>query len=357
MKFTSEELIDLVERASTLSERLDYLGDRLSLQIDRKPSFPNHASTVEAQMQRWCQIVAKGDQETFEQRLGLEGLNPETARQILTGVLLTQPLPSWAHLLNEVMDVSAIATENPEVQRSLFAEEPVAFEAVFLPFLAVAQTTLRTQVGDAYYHLTPAAHTSLERILLARLVYPCSQSLELEFSLFRTKGQSDLDRLLGRLRGTPSNAQYQAFIQSLTAGRLRSFLQKYPVLARLMAIALEFWLETTGEFLQRLATDLPAIQSTFSTDADSTDAEWGAVEALHPSLSDPHHQGRTVIGLQFASGVRLIYKPRNIGLESAYFRLLDWFNNRIPDANLSFKVLKTLDRATMAGLNMCPTKL
>jgi len=351
MKFTPQELIDLVERASTLSERLDYLGDRVySPKTDSNPASLADLSAVEARMQRWCQVVAKGDNTIFDQRLALEGLNQKTTQQLLTGVSLAeQPLPSWAHLLNEVMDVNATATENPEVRRSLFAEEPVAFEEIFLPFLAVAQTTLRTQVGDYYYHLTNEAHTRLEQILLARLVYPCSQSLELEFSLFRSKGQSDLDRLLGQLRGTPSNAQYQAFIQNLTAGGLRSFLQKYPVLARLVAIALEFWLETTGEFLRRLATDLPAIQSTFSADTG-----WGAVEALHPSLSDPHHRGRTVIGLQFASGVRLIYKPRNIGLESAYFRLLDWLNDRIPQADLSFKVLKTLDCTTHGWVEYVP---
>jgi type 2 lantibiotic biosynthesis protein LanM len=91
--------------------------------------------------------------------------------------------------------------------------------------------------------------------------------------------------------------------------------------------------------LRRLAADQPQLRAVFQTDADL-----GPVTALSPSLSDPHHGGRVAIALTFASGLKLVYKPRNLGLEEGYFQLLAWLNER--GMPLSFKVLKVLNRET-----------
>src|SRR5208337_3377029 len=52
----------------------------------------------------------------------------------------------------------------------------------------------------------------------------------------------------------------------------------------------------------------------------------GPVVKLEPGLSDPHRAGRTALRAHFASGVRLIYKPKMIAVEAAYWNLLDWIN-------------------------------
>ena len=70
----------------------------------------------------------------------------------------------------------------------------------------------------------------------------------------------------------------------------------------------------------------------------------GNVVELQPSLSDAHRGGRSVVALTFASGRRLVYKPKDMGTEAAYQRLLAWLNDQ--GAPLSFKVLKVLDRST-----------
>ena len=48
--------------------------------------------------------------------------------------------------------------------------------------------------------------------------------------------------------------------------------------------------------------------------------------------------------MTFASGRRLVYKPKDMGTEAAYQRLLAWLNDQ--GAPLSFKVLRVLDRST-----------
>ena len=50
------------------------------------------------------------------------------------------------------------------------------------------------------------------------------------------------------------------------------------------------------------------------------------------------------MALTFASGRKLVYKPKDMGTEAAYHRLLAWLNER--GAPLPFKVLEVLDRST-----------
>jgi type 2 lantibiotic biosynthesis protein LanM len=57
-----------------------------------------------------------------------------------------------------------------------------------------------------------------------------------------------------------------------------------------------------------------------------------------------------VIGVGFTSGLKLIYKPKDLGLDVAYFKLLDWCNQHFIEtgsfASLQpFKLLKVLNRS------------
>lgn len=49
---------------------------------------------------------------------------------------------------------------------------------------------------------------------------------------------------------------------------------------------------------------------------------------VRSGLSDPHDGGRTVAIVHFASGLRVVYKPRAVGLEAAFHHLVAWWNER-----------------------------
>ncbi len=215
----------------------------------------------------------------------------------------------------------------------------IPFEEVYLPFVYVARQKLIAQVGASWQLLSEEVHIRLERQLLLQLVSLCTQSLELEFSLFKALKQSAFTLLWGRGQNTAfnSNQQYQTFVKDLKTGKLLSFFQKYSVLARLVATAMDLWVEEKAEFLQRLASDLPIIQQTFQKDALQ-------VVAIQLNLSDLHNRGRSVIALTFASGLKLIYKPRSLSLEAAYFQLLTWCNQQ--EALLPFQLVKVIDCKT-----------
>src|SRR5262249_2293041 len=42
-----------------------------------------------------------------------------------------------------------------------------------------------------------------------------------------------------------------------------------------------------------------------------------------------HNCGRSVIKLTFSSGLKLIYKPKDLGIDEAFFALIDWLNEAI----------------------------
>jgi type 2 lantibiotic biosynthesis protein LanM len=185
----------------------------------------------------------------------------------------------------------------------------------------------------------------------------CVKTLESEFSRFRPRGQSLFNLLVKESAETQSKSYYNAFVEKLLHDGLLTFFQKYPVLGRLVATAIDLWLEGTVEFLQRLKADQAEIQQLFLTkalskgkDREEIPSSWspnsqlGKVIAIHPNLSDLHNRGRYVIVVEFESGLKLVYKPKNLGLEVAYNEFLDWYNQS--SASLPFKVLKVCDRQT-----------
>jgi type 2 lantibiotic biosynthesis protein LanM len=338
MEFSRDELVDIVERASTISDRL---GSDFS--PNNGPEFDNIAR---CRLEKWCQLATKGNQEDFKKRLSWDKLTLETAARVVVPVSLrnTQNLPSWVETLNEYMKISAkvgeviFNTNSANKNHFLDINSPLPFQELFIPLIFIARQKLATRAGSNYDLISQTAHGMLERNLLASLSNICLNTIELKFSDFRINRYSTLAYLLRQYQNNSSQQQYQVFIQEmLQEAGLLSFFKEYPVLARIVANVTDFWVDAISEFLSRLASDWSAIQQTFQPEVDL-----GQVIAIQSSLSEPHNNRRCVIALFFASGLKLIYKPRDLGLEEAFFKLLCWFNQQ-DDVYLPFKLLKVLN--------------
>ena len=146
----------------------------------------------------------------------------------------------------------------------------------------------------------------------------CSGALLAAFTIFR-----DCDARRFRASG---DELYRDFCGLLKQGALAGFFLEFPELARLVELCSGDWREAHREFLVRV------------------DADFGeeTVVNIEPSLSD-RHGGRTVMGVTFASGRKLAYKPRDMALEGCYFGLLDWLN--VQGAPVEQRVLQIFERA------------
>ncbi len=338
MHFSESELRQIVARASNLTERL---------QDDFIPHIQNdHDKWVQKRMDRWCQVVADGDSKKFQTRLAWGNLSTENLETILGMVILPseQSLPWWTECINACLqEMDSLSSESIRNERSrfrfLFSEQRVPYEEVFVPFIQYASKQLIKRSGSDYELLSGEAHTQLERYLLQQLANVCAQTFHLEFSISRASKRSAFSQILAQQHSDTEDGIYWEFVDALYKGKLKGILFEYSVLCRLISTVLENWITAVAEFLSHLQTDWEKIQHTFQPNLPLD-----KVISVRTGLSDPHNQNRTVISLQFSTGLQLVYKPRNLALAKSFFNLLAWFNEHTE--LLSFKTLKVLSEGT-----------
>jgi type 2 lantibiotic biosynthesis protein LanM len=355
-------LAEIVGKSTFLSEVIDSESVR---RIDVVPS-----AAARDCLHRWKQTAARGDGEAFARRLLWNGLDQTGIESILTESFKgnASGLPTWARIIELVMRAaSAIGSSLPqstdagsktEVQglaaSCLSPDQPVAFEEVLLPAVSVAREQLQARLSlptgfsqPSISLLSKNAYLTLERSLLERLSYLAAQVLGREFSQFRPAGLSLAGTLGIETDEEPSRVYYDAFVQQLVVDGYRDLFRQYPVLARLIAVAIQVWVETSADFIQRVAKDLPMLMEHFAVRVETvptgiTPYHNVQIDSLETDLSDPHDGGKTVISITLNVGLRVVYKPKSLCLEASYYKFLQWCNSN--GAPMDFAVPRVLDR-------------
>ncbi|ACC81750.1 type 2 lanthipeptide synthetase LanM family protein [Nostoc punctiforme] len=337
-QITPHDLAIIVANASFLGERLQ--TEQFVMDGDRI-----HEQEINHRIDRWGQVVAQGSWDMLHKRLQWDGLELDSIRPRLGSVRLAkQLLPDWAETLGQIIQTAKEFIPVREAFLPIESQNSIPFEDLLLPAIQVAREQLLSRLGFVQLThdslplsiFTEAAYRSLERSLLQQLARLCSKTLDLEFSQVRSFGRNLLN-LLELKTKSGNNTQYTKFVNQLLQDGLLTFFQKYPVLGRLVATTVNFWVESTGEFIERLAHDTKDIQQIFG----STSAK-DKVAAVQTSLSDPHKRGRGVILLTFESGLKLVYKPKDLKLEAAFNNFLTWCNHH--SQLLDFKAIQVINR-------------
>ncbi len=129
--------------------------------------------------------------------------------------------------------------------------------------------------------------------------------------------------------------RYDAFISWQLREGLAPLFREYPVLARDLALIGESAVGAALELLRRVELDRDLIGRHFLQGRDI-----GTLTNLRGRLSDPHGGQRRVTALTFSSGLRLVYKPRDVTLDSGFSDLMEWLRvNGLADAPLPARVL------------------
>src|SRR5262249_3036744 len=129
---------------------------------------------------------------------------------------------------------------------------------------------------------------------------------------------------------------YNQFILDLRHGGWARLRRKYSVLDSLIEGILARKLDEAREFAARLEADWRAL-------GERIGFRHGLVRRIQSSLSDPHLGTRSANALDFDSGQRLVYKPKNIGMQAAWTELCHWTGERI---GLDLKQPRVLNRDT-----------
>jgi len=326
----AEDTRALVAKATSIDERLELAFEPL---VDLEAADQQGARRLE----EWRNVLVGGDHALFLRRLEWDGLDESRMRRILGEVRPPEglPLPAWVATLEEALETS-VAIE-PPIVRGLrrHAAAPLPFEEVLAPFAIVARRRLQGRAGEAYGLVAGPAHQALEDELYTSLARYSEQALFLEFSIARATLCSPLQRLL--TKEGDGGGLYERFVEEMRGERLGSFFAEYAVLARQLATVMDCWVDSCSELFSRLMNDWRELEDTFAGGRTLH-----RVTSLETGLSDPHRGRRGVVALTFDEVTRIVYKPRDLGIERTFQDLLVWLNEK--NETLDARVLRVATR-------------
>lgn len=312
---------DMAWHAQTLYERLDVVSGKTIHALDTE--------NAERRLKQWKEYAAANDNLVFKKRLTWDGIDNQTALGLMADAVTGQGEQDspWAVLLGEVLELAGRTTAS-ELCKSphAFKDEKHPFEEIQMLFANTGIKRLYERSGKINDLFTPQAFTGLVRFLLLRLSFVSVDVLHAEMEL--------------------GNSRYPVFIDALLKGEILKVFGKYPVMARLMSQFTLFWVDASAQLLNALADDMDLIGGVFGEQRHP-----GRVNRIECGLSDPHSGGRSVIKLAFESKLKLIFKPRDLGIEESFFHLVAQIN-ALENEDM-FRVLKILNRGSHGWVEYC----
>jgi len=173
-----------------------------------------------------------------------------------------------------------------------------------------------------------------------RLVPDCSEDDLFKLSKYVLAAEIELRAGAGIAYEVLSESAREEMLRSLRQSL--AWMSRFGLGEEFLRAAVSSWVSAQREMLMRLYVDRAEIESHFFQ-GSSCDR----VVSVALGLSDWHDQGRSVAALTFDSGQRLVYKPREMGIDDWFFRFLDLLNSEWIDgygATRPFGTLRVLNR-------------
>ncbi len=300
-------------------------------------------------LQRWRSQKPLTDENYYAQKLSQEGLTENEFMRILgeSDDSLAQRCasPDWLDKLIQDFEVEEIAKVKIAPVETLSDNRlNLGFLHLVKPLLNQALVSLEVGIEKLGKN-TPFAPEKIKGILSAKipeqLLGIVSQTMVLELNVAR---------LEGKLLGETTRERLIDFLHKLEQKQSSlEILQEYPVLARQIVIYLEQWVEVSLEFLERLCQDWELICDRFSGDSPL-----GMLVKIRSGAGDSHKKGRSVFILEFSSGLKLVYKPKSLGIDEHLQELLIWLNQQ--GLELPFAILKILNRGEYGWVEFVEAK-
>jgi type 2 lantibiotic biosynthesis protein LanM len=328
-ELSDEDIRAIAALASTIDERREGLVEIAP------PADDPERERMHDLLSAWRESAAGGDAVLFAERLRRDGLDEQTAFDLLGRASLPagSPLPGWAATFQRIIVQTG---EPPPPPKEDTDQTP--FAELLWPIVVSARPLLAKKVADTMArHFAPPAIAALERSLLLRLAELCGPGLFGDFNLYRHLARRQKGRFFLPFSPAGSRLIFDAYVAAWREGGMRQFFLDRPVTARLIGVAASHWVDGAADLVERLARDRAAIGRMFSPGT-----EVGLVETMKTDLSDPHRGGRTVTILTFASGLSVVHKPKDLRIDIAWSNLLGWMNEH--GAPTALSPVRVLDR-------------
>ena len=288
---------------------------------------------------RWLEAVAPQESEKLQRRFAWSGLDSESLFRLLDQ--LNQPIEygggeSWIQeltLLRGALQRDCDRELDPYIADVSDANpNQLPFSDLWIPAVDAAVVRLRSNLVDlGNRSIDDEVFCSLGRSLLSRLCSITEQALFEQFNLQRPPGAMLLAHLGadGDGEGPPVREYYERFIREQRRDGLKMLLETFPVLGRFLGQVCLDWRHANEKLLRRIDAETTPLQRLFGVDPSMV------LAGIHQGLSDPHNHGQVVSILRFTSGdgtstVRVVYKPKDMGVDRVYQQALEHLNGVSP---------------------------
>lgn len=282
-------------------------------------------------VQWWERTYFPGDPRLFSRRLRSEGL---TRRSVVPFVAA-----GWA---GRPGDMGAAAEwygrwplDAPEGTND-DDTKPLTFYVAFRPFVRRAWAPVEEAI-DATRTACPDLVIDRDRMracfdghLNDRLTLVAAQGFTVRLHMAR---------LSRRLGAGDAAARFERWVRADLGDpdALRRLLVDYPVLARAFVTVADASAAAWSELVARLAADWWEFPGTLGRPPDAD-----RLVEVTAGLGDSHRGGRSVMSLEFASGWRVVYKPRPMSADAHFQDLVRWLGARGFEPSL--RTVAVLDR-------------
>lgn len=325
MRLSINELEQISARASFLKERLR--GDTQFIEDNDK----------EKRFHFWGKKVGgSGGESAFFKRLNVEGITVEQAKEICCAEVTwnkAHALPVWTEYINDLLfmlpadeaefgekvlfDIKGYLNsldEQPNGDKKALAEIKGAMLSL-LPFIYYAERRLMEKLEGRASIFSGKALSEISGILAGALLQLIYKTFSDRLRIFILRKESF--GFLLNLHDEDVIRYAPLYEKELLSGGWKEIFLEYPVLPRLMVTAICNWVDNMDSFAAYLHDDIESLEKEFNGNA-----ALGKVSSVKGSISDAHNKGKGVLIVEFEQGAKIVFKPRNLGIDVAYERLV-----------------------------------
>jgi type 2 lantibiotic biosynthesis protein LanM len=312
-----------------------YLTERYG-QFDMNVQAGINSSPAEDSIADWLDRFSN-DQELLRRRIEAEGMEMDKFRSLLPAQQFRYDVSNceWYQELTAIFKNDGRQELSEYIH---FNTEEIPFFEFYKPFLKRTIQVMEERVRDEESWIDKRRVTGLVMKMVSDKVFHLSVKT-LIYELNKA-------RLNQELKGEDPKQRYWSFVQNKIREPedILKLLLDYPVLARNLAENVKRINENMLVVLGRLMQDRREIESFFGVELEKLQE----IEFL----GDSHNGGASVLRLKFSKETSVMYKPRDLAIDNAFARLLEWFNHR--GISNEFKIAKTLNKGEYGWQEFIP---
>ena len=321
------------------------LPERVELFKTDSNAFTLNDSLASNRTEQWKHCLGLQPEDTLGPRLNYLGIN-ENDLQFILGDFSEQAgehviSPPWWDICEQVHNAPERFSEGDLPEATFLSksdEEQIPFEHVFTTWISIATQRLRSEVHNIDEIIGEAILRKEQRGLLENLCTLARSTMLRQFNLFKISAYAGNDFVTGLFSSKPPNTVYKSTVFEICQNGYENFIRQKPALARLLATRVVFWVRTLGEFATNLEMDRAELEDMFNDGKPI-----GKLIKGGRGISDSHNGGRAVVVCAFDSGLKIVYKPRNMDVDVAWINIVNAFNENAAES-LQLKSLKVLSK-------------